>query len=60
MQTEQSKGVLTEKSINAYIYESSCEYIDLLAGFCESCRDLTREDQASPFEPIFNDIWSFI
>lgn len=63
MRTEQAKanGKIQAEKINKYIYDSTCEYLDLIGEFCKSCNPLIREyGTVSPFEPIFNEIWPFI
>ena len=54
------KEPLSEKQINEYIYDQSCEYMDLLGEFCKNCAGLARDELKSPFEPIFEVIWGYI
>ena len=63
MRTEQEKsgGRIEAKQINGYIYDGTCEYLELIGEFCKACTPLIREPGTiSPFDPIFNEIWPFI
>ena len=63
IQTEQAKigRRIEEDDINIYVFNQTCEQLELLSELIKSCQGLIREsDTPSPFTPIFNELWQFI
>ena len=63
IKTEQAKlgKRIEEDDINMYIFNQTCEQLELLSELIKSCQGLIREpDTPSPFTPIFAELWPFI